>query len=329
MDRVLVTGGAGYIGSHTVLALLDAGHQPVVYDDLSAGCAAAVPASVDLIRGDLFDSLALSRALQRVDSVVHFAGLIEAGASMRDPGAYFHANAGGTLALLRAMDAAGVRRLIFSSTAAVYGEPEEVPIREGARKAPASPYGESKLAAERMIEWFNACHGIANVRLRYFNAAGADPHGRAGETHVPETHLIPLVLEVAAGKRAAIRLFGEDYPTPDGTCVRDFVHVSDLASAHVSALEVLRTDCGSHAYNVGTGSGVSVREVIDMARTVTGAAIPVESQPRRPGDPAQLVADASRARAELRWSPRRSSLATIVEDAWRWMQHGCASGSPT
>lgn len=327
--KILVTGGAGYIGG-TVAGLLAArGHSAVVYDNLSHGRADLLPAGVEFVEGELADRGALENlfiaAKERhrpFDGVLHFAALIEAGESMIRPEIFFRNNTASTLALLEAMLAHGPRRLVFSSTAAVYGEPEAIPIREDARLLPTNAYGESKLLVEHMLSWLNRIHGLRYASLRYFNVAGAPegPEGMTrGEAHEPETHLIPLVLDVALGRRASIKIFGDDYPTPDGTCVRDYIHVSDLAEAHLLALEALETH-DRLIYNLGNGKGFSVREVIESARRVTGHAIPVEVHPRRAGDPAFLVASSERAISELGWQPHYTELDAILRTAWAWHQ---------
>lgn len=317
---VLVTGGAGYIGSHTCKALAEAGFRPVVYDDLSNGHRWAVrwgPLEV----GSLADTDRLDAviAAYRPQAVCHFAAFIEAGESVTDPAKYYANNLGGLMTLLSAMRRATVDRLVFSSTAAVYGTPERTPIAEDHGLDPINPYGSSKLAAERMIGDFAAAYGIRSVSLRYFNAAGADRGGEIGEAHSPETHLIPIVLQAAVGLRPDVAIFGADYPTPDGTCIRDYVHVSDLAAAHVLALQWLDDNPGAHAFNLGNGSGFSVREVVDAGRRVTGRPIAVRVEGPRPGDPPILVADATRARDTLNWRPGSGSLDTQIADAWRWM----------
>jgi UDP-glucose 4-epimerase len=312
--RVLVTGGAGFIGATTSAALLRAGHEVVVVDDLSTGHRDAVPPEAGFVRGDIADRAVVEPVVaDGIDACIHFAALIEAGESMRSPERFFRVNTAGSAQLLEVLLTHGVRRFVLSSTAAVYGEPERTPISEDAPLAPTNAYGESKLLVERMLDWHHRIHGLRTAALRYFNAAGATP-GR-GERHDPETHLIPLILQVAAGRREAISVFGTDYPTPDGTAVRDYVHVADLADAHVLALEALdvhdRLVC-----NLGNGTGFSVREVIEAARRVTGHPIPATDAERRPGDPASLVASADRARELLGWQPTRRDLDLIVADAW-------------
>jgi UDP-glucose 4-epimerase len=273
-----------------------------------------------MVVGDLRDGLKLDRVLREfgVQSVVHFAAYIEAGESVQDPGKYFDNNTGGTLSLLQAMVRNGVGQVVFSSTAAVYGEPERVPIQETDRKEPTNAYGLSKWMVEQMLDWFHRAHGLRSVSLRYFNAAGADPSGEIGEDHRPETHLIPLILQVPLGRREKIFIFGDDYDTPDGTCIRDYIHVADLASAHVLALKALESGAERVAYNVGNGNGFSVREVIEVAREVTGHAIPAEVRPRREGDPARLIAGSEKIRRELGWEPRYSDLKEIVRTSWEW-----------
>ncbi len=317
--HVLVAGGAGYIGSHTAKALAAAGHVPVVFDSLEKGHREAVRWG-PLAQGDLADPAALEAAFRDypIDGVIHFAAYIAVGESMKEPVRYFRNNVANTLNLVEAMLRADVRRIVFSSTAAVYGDPEEVPIPEDHPLRPVSVYGESKLMVERMLEWFGATAGLRSARLRYFNAAGCDPDGETGEDHEPETHLIPLALAAAAGKRSHLDLYGTDYPTADGTCIRDYIHVGDLASAHIRALDYLAERDRNLTANLGTGSGVTVREVLRTVEEVTGLPVPVLEKPRRDGDPISLVADSRRAQAELGWTPRHSSLREIVDTAWRW-----------
>lgn len=319
MSRVLVTGGAGYIGSHTVLALIEEGHEVSVYDSLEEGHAAAVH-GCPLIQGDLHDGERLAATLRdhRIDSVVHFAAYLKVPESMTDPGKYFYNNTAGTLNLLREMVKARVKHLVFSSTCAVYGEPIEVPITEDHPKNPTNPYGQSKWMSEQMMDWFGQIHGLQSIRLRYFNAAGADPAGRVGEDHRPEIHLIPLVLEVALGKRPEILIFGDDYDTPDGTCIRDYIHVTDLAQAHLLALRGLQDGMPTRPFNAGNGAGFSVKEVIEAARKVTGHPIPAVIRGRRAGDPARLIGSAARLRQELAWKPQYADLSTIIQTAWDW-----------
>lgn len=316
--RTLVTGGAGYIGGTVAQLLLARGHQVVIYDNLGHGHGSMIPGGAEFIEGDLADRAALEKILHTgIDGVMHFAALIEAGESMKRPEIYFRNNAAGTLSLLEAMLATGVNRLVFSSTAAVYGEPESTPIREDAPLRPTNAYGESKLLAERMLDWLNRIHGFRYASLRYFNVAGAIA-GR-GEAHEPESHLIPLILDVALGRRESIKVFGQDYPTKDGTCVRDYIHVQDLARAHLVAFEALGNR-DRLIYNLGNGVGFTVREVIESARRVTGHPIPVLEVPRRPGDPAVLIACSEKIGTELGWVPEFTDLDAIVRSAWEWHQ---------
>lgn len=316
---VLVTGGAGYIGSHAVAALLEKGEQVVIVDNLYQGHKEAILGG-KLYEGDLRDADFLAQVFQEneIDGVIHFAANSLVGESMKNPGKYYHNNVYGTLCLLEQMQKAGVSRIVFSSTAATYGEPERVPIDEYDRTVPTNAYGETKLAMEKMIRWFDVAHGIKSVSLRYFNAAGAHESGKIGEDHNPETHLVPLVLQVALGQRDMITVFGDDYPTEDGTCIRDYVHVSDLADAHILALERLRQGGESAIYNLGSGQGYSVQQVIEISREVTGHAIPAKVEARREGDPAVLIASSDRARRELGWNPRRDRLEDIISSSWNW-----------
>ncbi|HEY3990985.1 MAG TPA: UDP-glucose 4-epimerase GalE [Acidobacteriaceae bacterium] len=317
--KILVTGGAGYIGGTVALRLLAAGHKVLIYDNFCHGRRDLVPAGTRLIEGDLADREKLERVFreEKVNGVMHFAALIEAGESMKYPEVYFRNNTASTLTLLEAMLATGVDRLVFSSSAAVYGEPKSTPIEEDAALAPTNAYGESKLLVEHMLSWINRIHGLRYASLRYFNVAGA-VEGR-GEAHEPESHLIPLILDVALGRRPNIKIFGRDYPTPDGTCIRDYVHVGDLADAHILAFEALSTR-SRLIYNLGNGHGFSVREVVESVRRVTGHPIPAVEEPRRPGDPAVLVASSKRIMDELGWKPRHGSLDEIVRSAWVWHQ---------
>jgi UDP-glucose 4-epimerase len=311
--KYLVTGGAGYVGSVVAQHLLEAGHEVVVLDNLSTGFRAGVPAGASFIEGDIRD--AAKWLDSSFDAVLHFAAFSQVGESVVKPEKYWDNNVGGTMALLAAMREAGVRKLVFSSTAATYGEPVSTPITETDPTAPTSPYGASKLAVDHMITGEAAAHGLGAVSLRYFNVAGA--YGAYGERHDPESHLIPLVLQVAQGRRDAISVFGDDYPTPDGTCVRDYIHVADLAEAHLLALDAATP--GEHLIcNLGNGNGFSVREVIETVRQVTGHPIPEVVAPRRGGDPAVLVASAATAREKLGWNPSRADLAGIVADAWEF-----------
>ena len=316
---ILVTGGAGYIGSHACKALARAGYRPVTYDSLVLGHREAVKWG-PLVQADLADAERLADSFRRYDiaAVMHFAGFIAVGESVVDPGRYFRNNVMNTLVLLESMQAQGLQRIVFSSTAAVYGLPDTDSIPESAPQQPVNPYGESKLMVERMLQWYGSAHGFTHATLRYFNAAGADPEGEIGEDHQPETHLIPLVLEAALGNRAQIDVFGTDYQTPDGTAIRDFIHVQDLAEAHVKALDRLLAGGLSLTLNLGTGVGHTVREVIAAAERITGHRIPRREGPRRPGDPPVLVADASRAREVLGWTPALSDLDTIIRTAWAW-----------
>jgi UDP-glucose 4-epimerase len=316
--RILVTGGAGYIGGMVALALIEKGHTVVVYDNFCHSTRALLPAGATFVQGDIADRPHLENLLSSgFDGVMHFAALIEAGESMREPERYFRNNSASTLSLIEAMISTGVHRFVFSSTAAVYGEPEVTPIREDAALRPTNAYGESKLLVEKMLSWMYRVHGFRYASLRYFNVAGA--MGGRGEAHEPESHIIPLILDVALGRRERIKIFGEDYPTPDGTCVRDYIHVEDLATAHLLAFEAL----ASHEqliYNLGNGSGFSVREVIESARRVTGHPIPVDVVPRRPGDPAVLIASSEKIAKELGWKPVHTDLDAIIASAWEWHQ---------
>jgi UDP-glucose 4-epimerase len=316
--KVLVTGGAGYIGSVVAAQLLQASHETVVLDDLSRGHAGAVPEGARLVRGNLLDADFVSGTLSEgFDGVLHFAALSLVGESVEEPELYYRNNVCGTLNLLEAMRESGAGRLVFSSTAAVYGEPEEVPIRETAPALPTNPYGGSKLAVDRLIGAVAGARGLAATSLRYFNVAGAS--GPFGEDHHPETHLIPLVLEAAA-KGSSVKIFGTDYPTRDGTAVRDYIHVEDLGRAHLLALEA--AEPGEHGvYNLGNGAGFSVREVVEAARGVTGREIDAVEAPRRPGDPPALVASSEKIRADLGWRPEKPDLTAMISDAWAWMQN--------
>lgn len=318
-SKVLVVGGAGYIGSHMAKMLDEAGHDVTILDDLSSGYRDAMWYGKSVV-GDIGDEQLLDEVLSvtAFDCVMHFASHIEVGESVRDPGKYFRNNVGNTQRLLDAMVRHGVDHFVFSSTAAIFGQPVRVPIDELHPTEPINPYGRTKLMVEQMLPDYETAHGLRSVCLRYFNAAGADPDGELGERHEPETHLIPLVLQAAAGVRREIAVFGTDYDTPDGTAVRDYIHVNDLCAAHLLALEHLLQGGASARYNLGNGRGFSVREVIDAAKRVTGRDFTVREAERRAGDPAQLVADSTRARRELGWSPRRADLETIIRDAWRF-----------
>ena len=319
--NILVVGGCGYIGSHMVKHLMAMGHRVVVADNLSTGNRDAVPEEV-LVEVDIADEPALDRLFARegIDAVLHFASFIQVGESVTAPAKYYENNVSATLTLLKAMVRAGVFRFIFSSTAAVYGTPVRVPIDEDHPKAPINPYGHSKWMVEQILRDFDRAYGLRSVSLRYFNAAGADPKGALGERHEPETHLIPLILQAASGRRPSITVYGENYDTPDGTCIRDYIHVEDLAKAHVCALDYLLAGRPTAAFNLGNGHGFSVREVIKAAEEVCGHAIPVAYGERREGDPARLVADSCLAHKVLGWTPELGDLQTIVADAWQWEQ---------
>ncbi|NLX55989.1 MAG: UDP-glucose 4-epimerase GalE [Planctomycetaceae bacterium] len=316
--RVLVTGGAGYIGSHAVRLLLRAGHDVWVYDNLSRGHRAAVPEG-RLIEGDLVDRPRLEQALgtHRIEAVMHFAAFALVGESVADPALYYANNVVSTLALLDALRATGITRIVFSSTTATYGVPQRIPITEDESRQPINPYGFTKLVIERALEDYSHAYGLGFAALRYFNAAGAAPAGDLGEDHHPESHLIPIVLQVALGQRSHVTIFGDDYPTADGTCIRDYIHVDDLGAAHVRALEKVEPGRGLQL-NLGTGRGHSVREVVDACRRVTGHPIPAEIGPRRAGDPPELVADSRRAQATLDWTPHYTGIEEIVQTAWQW-----------
>jgi len=335
--KVMVTGGAGYVGGTVSALLARQGHSVVVVDNLCHARREEVPSGVEFVEADIADRTQIEGLFRRAtdenasfDGVLHFAALIEAGESMKYPEVYFRNNTASTLALLEAVHAAGPRSLVFSSTAAVYGEPETVPIPETAALKPTNTYGESKLLVEYMLNWFHKIHGLRSASLRYFNVAGAPEDGgkgsgiiTRGEAHEPESHLIPLILDVALGRRAAIKIFGEDYPTHDGTCVRDYIHVSDLADAHILALQALETPrAADHRliYNLGNGAGFTVKEVIDSVRRVTGHPIPVQIEPRRAGDPAFLIASSAKAIAELNWKPNYPQIDDIIRTAWIWHQ---------
>lgn len=320
---ILVVGGAGYIGSHAARALRRGGYNVIIYDNLSRGHA-RLAEGFELVVADIMDSDKLSRAMSRVDAVMHFAAHSQVGESVQKPRIYFQNNAEAGLALLNCALDAGVRRFVFSSTCAVYGVPEKVPITEDTPRQPVNPYGTSKLFFENALEAYDRAYGLRYMALRYFNAAGADESGEIGELHDPETHLIPAALKAVTGEQGELQLFGADYPTPDGTCIRDYIHVNDLAEAHVLALKQLEAGGASAALNLGTGVGGSVQEVIAMVEEVTGQRVPRKLAPRRPGDPPALVADPSRAQAALKWKAKRS-LREIVETAWQWEQGGSVS----
>lgn len=327
-QTVLVTGGAGYIGSHCVLALQEAGYQVIVLDNLVYGHREFVENlnDVTLLEGDISDRTCLDQVFAdfSIIAVLHFAAYINVGESVTNPAKYYRNNVAGTLTLLEAMVAAEVKSLVFSSTCATYGYPQETPISENHPQAPINPYGMNKLMVEYMLEDFAHAYGLQSVRFRYFNAAGADPEGRMGEDHTPETHLIPLVLQTALELREAITIYGTDYDTPDGTCIRDYIHVTDLAQAHVLGLEYLLKQGKTNVFNLGNGDGFSVREVIDTAKRVTQRPINVLEGERRPGDPPALIGSADKARRVLGWSPQYVALETIIEHAWRWhhQRHG-------
>ena len=316
---ILVTGGAGYVGAHVCKALAARGYRPIVYDNLVYGHEAAVkwgPLEV----GDIADRARLDAVIaeHRPQALMHFAAFTYVGESVADPGKYYRNNVAGTLSLLEAVRDHAIGKMVFSSTAAIYGTPKTVPIPETAAKAPINPYGQSKWTAEQMIADFAAAHGVRSAALRYFNAAGADPDGEIGESHDPESHLIPLAMQAVTGEGTAMTLFGDDYPTPDGTCIRDYIHVADLADAHVKALQQLDHRKGPDAFNLGTGSGASVRQVLEAVERVAGQPVPHSIGPRRAGDPAELVSDPAKANRELGWMPRSSDLDTIVATAWAW-----------
>ena len=316
--RVLVTGGAGYVGSHAAKLLAASGHDVVIVDNLAEGHLAAA-GNLPLVVADLLDQAAIIDVLKkhRIEAVMHFAAFAYVGVSVREPAIYYHNNIVGTLSLLDAMREADVRRIVFSSTCATYGIPNKVPIREDHPQAPINPYGFTKLAIERALADYAHAYGLGYAALRYFNASGAAEDGTIGEDHDPETHLIPLVLQVALGQRESVDVYGTDYPTPDGTCIRDYIHVDDLASAHLLALEKLGEGTALKL-NLGTGRGASVQEVVDLARAVTGHKIPARHAPRREGDPPALVADPAAAKRELGWEARHRDMRGIIESAWRW-----------
>ena len=318
---ILVLGGAGYIGSHTARALVDAGHDVVVADNLETGFRAAVPAKARFYEGDIRDRAFVDHVFdsEKIDGVIHFAANSQVGESMRDPLKYYDNNLSGTKTLLESMVAHNVLKIVFSSTAATYGEPERVPILETDRTEPTNCYGETKLSMEKMMKWVSVAHGLHFVALRYFNACGAHPDGTIGEAHNPgKPHPIPLILQVPNGQREAISIFGNDYPTPDGTCIRDYIHVCDLAQAHILALEYLMNGGENNVFNLGNGVGFSVKEVIDEARRVTGHPIPAKEEARRAGDPAQLIASSEKAKTVLGWKPEYDDLNTIIKTAWDW-----------
>ena len=321
--NVLVIGGAGYIGSHAARVLRRAGHEVIIFDNLSTGYE-VLASGFELIKGDILDPSALKRVLPRVEAVMHFAAHAYVGESVANPRKYFHNNVEGGLALLNAMLEMGVKKIIFSSTCAVYGEPAKVPIDESAPRQPVNPYGVSKLFFEQALESYDRAYGVRFASLRYFNAAGADESGEIGELHDPETHLIPLALSAAAGRGPELQIFGSDYPTPDGTCIRDYVHVNDLADAHERALQRLAAGQPSFAVNLGTGTGYSVQQVLSAVEQTTQKSVPKKLVPRRAGDPPALVANPARAEQLLHWKASRG-LPEIVDTAWKWMQHCSAT----
>lgn len=319
---IVVCGGAGYIGSHAVLALLDRQEDVIVIDNLQTGHKEAVPANARFYQGDLRDKDFLREVFSKedIEAVMHFAADSLVGESMEDPLKYFDNNIGGAISLLQVMKEYGINKIVFSSTAATFGEPESLPISETNNQSPTNPYGESKLAIEKILHWYANAHDLSYKIFRYFNVSGADPLGRAGEDHRPETHLIPIILEVALGKREKIKIFGDNYPTADGTCIRDYVHVNDLIQAHILALDDLRNNGKSDSYNLGNGNGFSVKEVIEVCREVTGKEIPAEIAPARLGDPAVLIASSDKAKSLLGWQPKYNDLNKIVEDSWNWIK---------
>jgi len=328
---ILVLGGAGYIGSHTVYELIDAGREVVVADNLQTGFRAAVHPKAKFYELDIRDQKALDALFEaeQIDGVIHFAASSQVGESMSDPLKYYDNNLHGTMVLLKSMVAHGIDKIVFSSTAATYGEPERVPILEGDTTCPTNCYGQTKLDMEHMMSWVSRAHGLKYVALRYFNACGAHASGQIGEAHNPETHLIPLILQVPLGQREQISVFGEDYPTKDGTCVRDYIHVTDLAQAHILALDYLMNGGENDVFNLGNGVGFTVKEVIDVAREVTGHPIPAQMAPRRAGDPAQLIASSEKAVKVLGWKPEYNDLSAIVASAWVWHKnhpHGYTEG---
>ena len=318
--KILVTGGAGYIGSHTVDLLQKEGYEVVVFDNLVYGHKEAV--SCPLVVGDLLDKKAVRKVFEenKFTAVIHFAAYALAGESMSKPGKYFENNILGGLNLLEAMKDFGVKYIVFSSTCAVYGYPEKLPVTESSPLNPVSVYGESKLTFEKILRWYDEIYGIKNICLRYFNAAGADLEGRIGEDHQPETHIIPLAIKTALGQQEEFTLFGDDYPTPDGTCIRDYIHVLDLASAHIKALEFLQKENRSDIFNVGTGNGYSNKQILEMVKKISGVDFPIKIAPRRPGDPAAIWADNKKIKKVLGWQPKYSDLEIIIRSAWKWHQ---------
>ncbi|WP_462427532.1 UDP-glucose 4-epimerase GalE [Fusobacterium varium] len=317
---ILVCGGAGYIGSHVTRALIDNGEEVIVLDNLQTGHVDAVHEKAKLVLGDLRDNEFMERVFKdnKIDGVIDFAAFSLVGESVEEPLKYFENNFYGTLCLLKAMKKYNVNKIVFSSTAATYGEPENIPILESDKTFPTNPYGESKLVVEKMLKWCDKAYGIKYTALRYFNVAGAHSTGEIGEDHSPESHLIPIILQVALGKREHIGIYGDDYPTADGTCIRDYIHVMDLADAHILALKRLNNGGESEIFNLGNGEGFSVKEVIEVARKVTKHPIPAIVSPRRAGDPAKLVASSEKAMKELKWSPKYNTLEKIIDTAWIW-----------
>lgn len=318
--RILVLGGAGYIGSHTVYELVDAGYEVIVIDNLLTGFKEAVHPQAKFYEGDIRDKIFLDNILskEKIDGVIHFAASSQVGESMKNPLKYYNNNLCGTEVLLESMVEHGIDKIVFSSTAATYGEPESIPILETARTLPTNCYGETKLSMEKMFKWISKAHNLRYVSLRYFNACGAHPNGKIGEAHNPETHLIPLVLQVPNGKIEYISVFGNDYDTKDGTCVRDYIHVNDLAQAHILAMEYLSKGGESNIFNLGNGVGFTVKEVIETARKVTNHTIPIREEERRAGDPSVLIASSEKARKVLGWKPQYADLETIISTAWKW-----------
>lgn len=318
--RILVLGGAGYIGSHTVYELVDAGYEVIVIDNLLTGFKEAVHPQAKFYEGDIRDKIFLDNILskEKIDGVIHFAASSQVGESMKNPLKYYNNNLCGTEVLLESMVEHGIDKIVFSSTAATYGEPESIPILETARTLPTNCYGETKLSMEKMFKWISKAHNLRYVSLRYFNACGAHPNGKIGEAHNPETHLIPLVLQVPNGKREYISVFGNDYDTKDGTCVRDYIHVNDLAQAHILAMEYLSKGGENNIFNLGNGVGFTVKEVIETARKVTNHTIPIREEERRAGDPSVLIASSEKARKVLGWKPQYADLETIISTAWKW-----------
>lgn len=317
---VLVLGGAGYIGSHTVYALIEKGEDVVIIDNLETGHIEAVHPQARFYQGDIRDRAFVDSVLdkEKIDAVIHFAANSLVGESMSNPLKYYDNNVNGTKVLLQSMVSHGLNKIVFSSTAATYGEPERVPILETDKTEPTNAYGETKLSMEKMFKWTDSAHGVKYVSLRYFNACGAHVSGEIGEAHSPETHLIPLILQVPLGQREAISIYGDDYPTADGTCIRDYIHVTDLAQAHILAVEYLMKGNDSSIFNLGNGIGFTVKEVIDTARKVTGHPIPATVTPRRAGDPAQLIASSEKAKTVLGWNPQHADLEEIISSAWKW-----------